>query len=171
MTPLLTNDGTGAVLSSCGRYRYRLSRDLPLYPREKTIVWLMFNPSTADAQLNDPTIRKVRGFSSLWGYGHLDVYNVFAYRTTHPAKLWKCLDPIGPENVEYLKLIPYDVPVIAAWGGLNPKGNQRFAEWWDAIRKMLSVRKTFCLGKCKNGGEPRHPLMLPYSTPLEPWTP
>src|SRR3954451_2301972 len=40
----------------------------------------MVNPSTADAETDDPTIRKVKGFSERAGYGHIIVGNLFAFR-------------------------------------------------------------------------------------------
>lgn len=128
------------------------------------VVWLMYNPSIADARKDDPTIRKVIGFSNRWGFQRLDVYNAFAFRSPHPSQISRFKDPIGPLNHEYLKQIPYDVPVIAAWGGLLAPGYKKYVAWWEEIGQMLMARNTFCLGRCANGKYPRHPLMLPYST-------
>lgn len=139
-------------------------------PEGGRIVWLMLNPSNADEKRNDPTIRKVYGFSRLWGYGWFDVYNLFAYRTPHPNNLGKVEDAIGPDNYDYLKQIPYDTPLVAAWGHLTPRAKQRWSDWLETVRKMLTVRNTHRLGQCQTG-DPRHPLMLKYSTPLERWNP
>src|SRR6266404_7428098 len=77
----------GALFSKCGRYRYLLWRTL----RQRdvsagSIVWLMLNPSTADASSDDPTIRRCLGFTRAWGYRRLLVVNLFAWRTGDPAK-------------------------------------------------------------------------------------
>lgn len=169
-----TQSGSDAIFSPCGLYRYRLTRYLapaktPYIEKENLIVWLMFNPSTADATRNDATIRRVIGFSKRWGYTFSDIYNLFAFRSTHPGKLGRIEDPIGPHNEEYLKLIPYDVVVVAAWGGILPGGRRLWANWFIAVRKMLAARNTFTLGMCANGKDPRHPLMLPYSAQLQKW--
>lgn len=168
---LITNTGDDAILSSCEHYRYRLTRTFapaksPYIEKENLIAWLMFNPSEADASKNDPTIRKVIGFSRRWGFTLADVYNKFAGRTPYPSKLWQMDDPIGPDNFEYLKLIPYNVTLVAAWGGI--KVPNKFTEWSKTVDKMLSCRNTHHLGFTKDG-EPRHPLMLSYSTSLEKW--
>lgn len=66
-----------AIISACGRYRYRLERP-GTGPGATAII--MVNPSTADAELDDATIRKLRGFGARNGWGRLIVGNLFAYR-------------------------------------------------------------------------------------------
>src|SRR5215469_5352787 len=107
-----------AVVSADGLYRYELFRrwaDGPI------ATWVMLNPSTADAKTDDPTIRRVMGFSTGFGCGACVVVNLYAWRATEPAELWKAADPVGPSNAHYLieaarraKLT--DAPLIAAWG-------------------------------------------------------
>ena len=65
-----------AVISDCGKYRYVLERDKGSNP----LVFLMLNPSTADASLDDPTIRRCRRFSEDNGYTGIVVVNLYAYR-------------------------------------------------------------------------------------------
>ena len=56
-----------AVLSGDREYRYSLERIWqPLKPR---VLWLMLNPSTADENFDDATIRRCVGFSQRWGFG------------------------------------------------------------------------------------------------------
>src|SRR5690606_8982503 len=67
-----------AMLSSCDRYRYFLAR-----PRESMFgsanpaVFVMLNPSTADANADDPTIRRCRGFAKAWECAGLLVINLY----------------------------------------------------------------------------------------------
>lgn len=156
----------GAAISECGRYRYSLTRE---WSDGNLLTWCMLNPSTADADIDDPTIRKCIGFSQRWGYSGIYIVNLFALRATDPRELKKADDPVGPKNIGRLRAIIS--PVVVAWGGSIPKtqqadnlarilrnrawGNREFEEWW-------------CLGKTK-WGEPRHPLMLPYSTKRQRW--
>ncbi|MGH9551149.1 MAG: DUF1643 domain-containing protein, partial [Terriglobales bacterium] len=89
-----------AVFDRSGKYRYTLSRcwnsDL------ERIVFLMLNPSTADAEVTDPTIRSCLGFARELGFGALEVVNLFAYRATEPAALKRARSPVGRENDRYI---------------------------------------------------------------------
>jgi len=78
-------DGS-AVLSPCSRYRYLLGRRLHA-PHRRVVMFLMLNPSTADAIQDDATVRRCIGFAHDWGYEVLLVANLFAYRATDPSDL------------------------------------------------------------------------------------
>ena len=97
MTDLLDLPPTkSAVISADGKYRYYLRRTVSGGSRIATFI--MLNPSTADAQADDPTIRKCIGFCRLWGCGELYVVNLFALRATDPKMIGKTLDPVGTDN-------------------------------------------------------------------------
>lgn len=70
----------GAVIR--GDYRYLLTREWD--SQGKIVTFIMLNPSRADALLNDPTITRCLNFARSWGYGRLEVVNLFAYRTPQP---------------------------------------------------------------------------------------
>lgn len=147
-----------AYISEDGQYRYWLSRgwdcDLP------TVCFVMLNPSTADAEFDDPTIRRCIGFAKLWGYGRLEVRNLFAYRATDPGQLRRVDDPVGPYGDVYLAGAAASSLVVAAWGCHGELfGRHR------AARKLLGNTKLYCLGKTKDG-HPKHPLYLPASACL-----
>ena len=74
-----------AKLSDCGTYRYELRR---WWGTGAPVAWLMLNPSTADAKQDDPTLRRIIGFSYRWGYGGLIVVNLYPFRASKPADLW-----------------------------------------------------------------------------------
>lgn len=150
------------MLSQCGAYRYTLVREWdPKLPR---VLWVLLNPSTADASQDDPTLRKGIGFSKLWCFGSLCFVNLFAYRATKPKDMKSAQDPVGPENDCWIldQAHMADLAVVA-WGNHGTHlGRDR------EVLALLGHRKVFCLGLNSNG-TPKHPLMLPYSTKLIPY--
>ena len=104
-----------AKLSDCRKYRYALWRT---WDAEKPFVMFIgLNPSTADETEDDPTIRRCINYAKDWGYGGLCMVNLFAFRATEPNDMKNAIDPIGPENDEWLKNLSKDAGVIiGAWG-------------------------------------------------------
>ena len=115
---MLTFDTRGAELSGCGRYRYKLWRiwdpDLP------PILFVMLNPSTADANSDDRTIRRCVAFAKRDGFGGLLVGNLFAYRTPYPRVLRKAEEPVGDGN---------DVALVADVVAGRPNGGSLGSQW------------------------------------------
>jgi hypothetical protein len=159
---------SSAIVSPCGLYRYRLEREGP--GLDGTAV-IMVNPSTADAERDDATIRKLKGFGARNKWGRIIVGNLFAYRATDVRELAAADDPVGPENDEHLRRIVYSVPlVIFAWGPTS-KLPRRLRERWrevDALARRAQ-QTPMCIGGPAQDGQPRHPLMLPYSADIVPW--
>ena len=123
--------------------------------------FVMLNPSTADAEEDDPTIRRCIGFAGNMGYGGIEVVNLFAYRATNPKALADARDPVGPENDEaILEAMKGTGIVVCAWGALHFDGLA------DRVGEVLALLKranlvTACLALTQDG-EPRHPLYLGY---------
>jgi hypothetical protein len=151
-----------AVISRCKKYRYWLERDTGI-PTKSDCVFIMLNPSTADATLDDPTIRRCRGFAERFQCRKLVVVNLFAYRATKPVDLYATKDPVGPLNNRYLAEA-LELPGIKLCGwGANPVHGR------DGWIKKMAAWKTInlcCLGKTQKGA-PKHPLYLPALAPLE----
>jgi hypothetical protein len=155
-----------ATLSPCGAYRYRLTRLWA--PDQPPLTFVMLNPSTADHQQDDPTIRKCCGFARRLGYGGIRVFNLFALRSTMPAGLLFHADPVGPRNDEFLSSTTVGITILA-WGApSNARVRQLVEARQHAVLAMLRERPLFCLGRT-NDGAPRHPLMLAYESPLQPY--
>lgn len=162
-----------AVLSPCQRYRYFLTRDVDLLGAGR-MLFVMLNPSVADATLDDPTIRKCRGFAQRAGMRTFNVVNLYAWRATDPDDLRRAADAndiIGPANDLYIggAVARADI-IVAAWGALNMGSMSKPAadRAREVSRRFLTAggRRPHCLGTAKNG-QPRHPLMVSYSVKLQ----
>lgn len=168
MTDALALDGD-AVISPCGLYRYWLERGPKSSP---FVAWVLANPSTADASMDDPTVRKARGFTQRWGFERFVFVNVFAYRSTDPKGLIGVKDPVGPENERHIReAVTRAEMVVVAWGNAIVKAKRPQAVWTcEHVIKPATVKPIMCLGYTADRS-PRHPLMLGYNTPLEEYRP
>jgi len=119
------------------------------------VTFIMLNPSTADASLDDPTIRRCIGYAKDWMMSKLEVVNLYAYRATDPKELWKVEDPVGEDNNLYIQNALYTSDlVVCAWGN-NAK--------LDRVGEVLSVIKEFTTPhylELSKTGQPKHPLYL-----------
>lgn len=158
--------GAMAIISGCGKYRYLLKRALPNgSPFGKPCLFIMLNPSTADGNTDDATVRRCIYFAEREKASSLKIVNLYGYRATDPSELKKVTDPQGPENKKYLKqaIIENWIAggfIIAAWG--NHVDMSMIPSKFRALGFM-------CLGINKNGS-PKHPLYLPNNAPLMPWS-
>jgi hypothetical protein len=158
---------SGAQFSHDSIYRYALTRQWSDGP---CVAFLMFNPSTANAADDDPTIRRCIGFARRWGYGRLVILNLYAIRGTDPKTPSRTLDPVGPLNDYWIEEVCGEArEIICAWGCA-----QHMKSIGDRISTVMEIfkyrsPKVSCLGYRKDG-HPRHPLMLHYDTPREPFT-
>lgn len=145
----------GAMFSNCEKYRYLLWREwnatLP------SLAFLMLNPSTADCFKSDPTVTRCLNFARKWGYGKLIVINIFALRSTDPAGLYTCEDPVGQYNDFSIGLTRSNVDkVVCAWGkhgALNNRGKEVIGRIGE---------KAYYL-RLNKDGSPAHPLYLPQT--------
>lgn len=153
-----------AVLSDDGRYRYLLTRQWgpPIAPQ---LTFVMLNPSTADATVDDPTIRRCMAFASREGYGGIFVVNLFAYRATDPRELLTVDDPVGPANRKILQSVIGLARhrVVAAWGATGGEFGREQAIFVEHIVTRHPLQE---LGRTKDG-HPRHPLYVRGDAPLQ----
>jgi hypothetical protein len=190
----------GARLSADGRYRYRLWREWRNHPAPAkwrwmededgtiavdgageplgtplSVLFIMLNPSTADAEVDDPTIRRCVGFAKTWGYDRMEVVNLFAYRTKDPRELLALKgadDPVGPLNSSIITemiesrnaFFGSNIDrVICAWGNHGSHmGQDETALGW------LGDCPAFALRTSKDG-QPCHPLYLPGNLEPQPF--
>ena len=143
------------MISSCSLFRYELRRVWQLNKPLVAVIGL--NPSRADANCDDPTLRRVVNFAMFWGYGGVVMLNLFAFRSPYPWSLATAVDPVGPDNdAAILRAADKAEMVVAAWG----------AETWERVQPraeevvaLLRPRPLHCIALSK-GGHPRHPLYL-----------
>jgi hypothetical protein len=148
-------------------YRYTLTRAWG--PMAEPVVFVMLNPSTADAEVDDPTIRRCMGFARDWGYHVLTVVNLYAWRATKPSALWAARaeghNIIGPLNDTVLDLaLGTAALTVAAWGA-NAEPHRGYELATRAKRNGVPL---FSLGTTASGA-PRHPLYVRGDTQPERW--
>jgi hypothetical protein len=154
-----------AIISACGAYRYQLTRRWGPGP---AVVWIMLNPSTADATIDDQTITKCVGFTKRAGYAALVVVNLFAFRSRWPADMKAAPDPVGPDNDAHIAAVAKaGAMTICAWGnnGDHLARDKAVVAWLRAngvVPHALTVTSR---------GQPGHPVLLGYSKTPQPFAP
>lgn len=177
-----------AIFSPCRLYRYELHRR---WGSGDTCLFVMLNPSTADEEQDDPTIRRCLGFAKKWGFGALAIGNAFAWRSTDPDGLRGVTDPVGPDNDEALRRMACAASrIVVGWGAnasaVDPGRAERVARLLDQapgraldeVRGLAraagveekTARPIWCLG-VNGDGSPKHPLYLAAGTPIVPYEP
>lgn len=152
-----------ATISVCEKYRYDLFRIWDMTTDHVTFIGL--NPSTADEETDDPTIRRCIAYAKSWGYGGIRMVNLFAYRATEPKDMMGADDPIGSQNDNLLKgarTHPRSL-IIAAWGN-----HGSFQGRDIAVRKIVGGLHYLKLNK---SGQPAHPLYLRADLKPTLWSP
>jgi hypothetical protein len=152
-----------AILSEPrGTYRYALWR---IWDQSKPRpIFIGLNPSTADAENDDPTIRRCINFAKAWGGGGVIMLNLFAYRSTKPEGLHKVSDPIGPDNNKWLDFYTSksNSVIIAAWGA-GVKSSPIEQRDKHVLNRLTKYHQLYHLGLTKEG-YPRHPLYVKGTT-------
>lgn len=157
----------GAVFDPTLRYRYLLTRRWDA-PSAALASFILLNPSTADEHRDDPTIRRCIRFAQSWGFGGLDILNLYAFRATRPADLFAQPEPVGRDTDRWIARSCRGADlVVLGWGAHAARG--------DRARRVLTLiaplhPRPRCLGTTAQG-HPRHPLYLRASTPCVPFTP
>lgn len=157
-----------AKLSPDKKYRYSLSRiwddTLP------AVVFIGLNPSTADAEKDDPTIRKCIGFAKRWGFGAIHMVNLMAYRSTDKNGLLEVRDPVGKDNslnVRATLALPRVEKIVPCWGN-PPKSDQTAYSlrlMWNILKQTKPGMSIQSIGT-NQSGHPKHPLYLSYEKGL-----
>ena len=155
MIDIFNQEISGAKFSSCRKYRYYLWR---IWDKSKPLIMFIgLNPSTANENSDDPTIRRVKNFALDWGYGGVYMTNLFAYVTAYPEELKKCDDPLG-DNDKWLDIVSSSCEkIIFAWGS--------FKEATERAKDITTKFNGYSL-QINQDGSPRHPLYVKKDTKL-----
>jgi len=141
-------------------YRYSLSR---IWDKSKPcVLFIGLNPSTADDNEDDPTIKRCIDYANRWGYGGLKMANLFAYRSTLPSNLKKAKNPIGVDNDRHIKELSKEAAItVIAW---SDNGS-----YLDRDKEVLKlIEEPMCLNINKSG-QPSHPLYQKKDLQLKPY--
>jgi hypothetical protein len=131
------------------QYRYALWR---IWDRNKPFVMFVgLNPSTADQDKDDPTIRRVKKFAHTFGYGGMYMMNLFAIVTPYPEMLKSCPDPLGSNNDWLYDISKLCKDVIFCWGSFDVG---------DRAQEVIKMFPNALALKINNDGSPGHPLYL-----------
>ena len=153
-----------ALFSPCGRYRWRLQRHWDsARPR---LLFIGLNPSRADAERDDPTLRRLIGFGSAWGFGALEVVNLFGRCSASPAVLRRCSDPIGRDNDHWLseglaRLQPSAGDALWLGWGNGGAWKQRDQQVLALLAAQAPMDLPLRAIGLTASGQPRHPLYAP----------
>ncbi|TLX52768.1 hypothetical protein DN824_21915 [Stutzerimonas nosocomialis] len=157
-----------AVISECGKYRYRLEREVQM--DGKVFAFFGVNPSTADASVDDATVRKWIGFTKVNGGRRFIVGNVFALRSTDVNALKSAPDPVGPDNADHLMAIASAADILVpCWGSRGKLPKELHFHLAQTLTLLAATGKPILTFGLSKSGDPLHPLMLGYSTQLVPY--
>lgn len=178
----------GARISKCGEFRYLLWREWRGTHDPKNWRWLgakdgageemgdpksclfvMLNPSTADGEKDDATIRRCVGYAKLWKYERLEVVNLFAYRATKPrdvlARQNAREEIIGFDNSTLIARAGSEAGLIVCAWGANATALDPTNDHIETVRGWIGDKPMFALGFTKQK-QPRHPLYAPLDAAL-----
>lgn len=154
---------SGAAFSPCRTYRYRLWRTWDA--TKPPLVFCMLNPSTADAEADDPTVSRCKERARRMGAGGLVVVNLFALRSTDPRALYRHVDPVGPDNDTAILDAAGQGDLVCAWGN-HGKLHGRAAK---VLALLLAAGLPALALRVSKDGHPSHPLYLPYDLQPKPF--
>lgn len=152
-----------------GDYRYSLIREWD-ESNQKRVVFVLLNPSTADNVEEDQTTKVCIEFAKRWGYGSLQIVNLFAYRATDPNDLKKVKDynkMVGEHNYGFLQsALQSASKIVVAWGE-HGKIQKRYMD--ESLKSLFSNFRLYCFREIANN-QPKHPLGVNYNIPLKEFT-
>lgn len=148
-----------AVISPCGKYRYSLTREEehPLFESKGTVLFGLNNPSKADAEVDDQTVKKGWSYVWAWGYHRMIYVNTNPFRATDPKQATRNIPSpeIMTENDTHIRFAVAEADlVICAWG------TKALPCMADRMLGVLWAQKPLYVLELSKDGIPKHPLYL-----------
>lgn len=156
-----------ATFSVCRNYRYALTRSWDTTPGRRA-VWVMLNPSTADAFQLDPTLKRCRSFAQAWGCRAMTILNLFALRATDPKVMLAHPEPVGRHNDDVIRMVAAAEPDALWVAGWGPPG-KHLGRGAAVAGLLAGIGVQLHTVRVTTGGFPGHPLYVPAVAPLTPW--
>lgn len=154
------------AFSSDRRHRFTLWREWD--ENKLPCVFICLNPSTADEQQDDPTVRRCIDYAKRWGYGSFCMLNLFSLRATDPKVMKASFEPHLPANDLFiLETVAEAGHAHCAWGN----DGAHFDRAEEVLRKLRALQPPvalFHLG-LTGKGQPKHPLYLKADTDILPF--
>ena len=141
---------------------------------QKPLICIGINPSTAQPDDLDNTLKSVQRIALGNGYDSFLMFNVYAQRATDPDAMEKVCNPLlHRENMAAFRYVLSlsDSPALwAAWGAVIEKRGYLK----DCLRDMLDIGRKYgaqwyCAGAITKKGHPHHPLYLRKDEKLRPF--
>ena len=141
---------------------------------QKPLICIGINPSTAEPDNLDNTLKSVQRIALAGGYDSFIMFNVYAQRATDPDAMERTCNPLlHRENMaafDYVLSLSESPAVWAAWGAIIEKRGYLL----DCLRDMIAIgekrgARWFSAGPISKKGHPHHPLYLRKDAPLEPF--
>lgn len=156
------------MFSDCELWRYRLEREVQA--EGLVFAYCGVNGATAGEVDNDHTVLKWIGFTKRNGGRRFIVGNPFAFCATDVRELATAADPVGPDNAEHLRAIIADADVLVPCWGNRAKVPKHLRWHFDKLRdQIFAAGKPVKVFGFTKSGDPKHPPMLGYDTPLIDW--
>jgi len=159
---------SSAIFNRGGTHRHILVRDIQ--DGGPVVGFFGVNASTADGKREDQTTRKWNGFSYRNGFSKYLVANPFDYIATDVNDLAKCPKPCSSVNLRYIQQVLDEAEILIPCWGNRGKVPRHLWPKLDELKMMIfaTLKPVLIFGLTKTG-DPKHPLMLPYDTPLVEW--
>jgi hypothetical protein len=156
------NSNQGACFSEDRKHRYLLWRK---WSENPGIAFLLLNPSIADENILDPTLKRCKQFANDNGFGSMIIMNVFSIVSTDPKGLrdLNLKSHYISSNLQHINYITSHIPIILGFGTNADKYHPGFLK--NTIYPILKDKKVYSLKVTKNG-LPSHPLYLPANSKM-----
>ena len=144
-----------AIISNSNLYRYELHRTWDIDKGE--VLFIMLNPSTANAWKDDLTTIRCINFAKIWGYGGISIGNIYPFRAKRPRDLKKWINDTTvfvygahrTNKAHVQEMAQKADMIVCAWGCNYKEG---IPEWIEELGDL------HYLELCDDGITPKHPL-------------